>query len=262
MVVARPFAPLSTCLAIAAGLSLPAPAWSQGPVATLTVFAAADLGPAFRQLIPAFDRSTGAKVILVPGSTGTLTQQIRNGAPADLFFAASESAIDDLFKDGLILPQSRTLYARGRLVLAGLKSSAVQPGTLQELADPRIRRIAIANPAHAPYGVAAQQALRAAGVWTAVQPKLVYGENVQQALQFVQSGSAEAGIVARSLAETEGLAWKLVDSSLYAPLNQTAVVLNRAKQPALALAFLEFVKGPQERAVLKRFGFLLPGDDF
>jgi molybdate transport system substrate-binding protein len=248
---------LVACLTMCVGSVL-----AQVPVPTLTVFAAADLGPAFRQLIPEFERSAHAHVTLVPGSTGTLAQQILNGAPADLFFAASESATDDLGREGLILPQSRTLYARGQLVLAGLKTSTVHPRTLQDLANPRIRRIAIANPSHAPYGLAAQQALQTAGLWTAVQPKLVYGENVQQALQFVQSGSAEAGIFARSLAETQGLAWTLVDSSLYAPINQTAVVLNPAKQPALALLFLEFVKGPRGRAVLKRFGFLLPGEDF
>lgn len=262
MPLARPFARLSACLTIAAGLSLAALAWSQSPVATLTVFAAADLGLVFRQLIPEFERSAGAKVILVPGSTGTLTQQIRNGAPADLFFAANESAIDDLERDSLILPQSPTLYARGRLVLISLTSSSIHPNNLRDLADPKIRRVAIANPTHAPYGLAAQQALQAAGAWTSVQPKLVYAENVQQAVQFVQSGSAEAGIVPRSLAEAQDLAWKLVDSSLYAPLNQTAVVLSRAKQLALALSFLEFVKGPRGRAVLKRVGFLLPGEDF
>jgi molybdate transport system substrate-binding protein len=248
---------LAACLAMFAG-----PVLAQGPAATLTVFAAADLGPAFRQLIPVFERSAGATVVLVPGSTGTLTQQIRNGAPADLFFSASDSAIDDLAKEGLILAESRAIYARGRLVIAGLKSGAVRPGTLQGLGDPKIRRIAIANPAHAPYGLAAQQALQAAGVWPAIEPKLVYGENVQQALQFVQSGSADAGIVARSLVDTQEFAWTFVDSSLYAPLNQTAAVLSRTKQPALALSFLEFVKGPRGREVLKRFGLLLPGEDF
>jgi molybdate transport system substrate-binding protein len=249
-------------VAITAGLLPQAPARAQAAPATLTVFAAADLGPVFRRLIPMFERSASARVILVPGSTGTLTQQIRNGAPADLFFAASEGAIDDLSKEGLLLPQSRALYARGRLVLASLTSSPVHPGALKDLADPRIRRIAIANPAHAPYGLAAQQALQAAGVWSAVQPKLVYGENIQQALQFVQSGSADTGIVARSLADTEHIVWTLVDPSQYAPLNQTAVVLARTTQPRLALSFLNFVKGPQGRAAMKQFGFLIPGEDF
>jgi molybdate transport system substrate-binding protein len=253
---------VSVAVALTAGLLQRAPARAQVTPATLTVFAAADLGPAFRRLIPIFERSAGARVTFVPGSTGTLTQQIRNGAPADLFFAASESAIDDLSKEGLVLPQSRTLYARGRLVLASLTSSPLHPAALKDLADPRIRRIAIANPAHAPYGLAAQQALQAAGVWSVVQPKLVYGENVQQALQFVQSGSADAGIVARSLADSGHIVWTLVDPLQYAPLNQTAVVLARTTQSRLALSFLTFVQGPQGRAAMKQFGFLIPGEDF
>ena len=157
------------------------------------------------------------------------------------------------------------MYARGRLVLIALASSGGRknsPMTLKDLAKPGVRRIAMANPAHAPYGLAAQQALQAAGLWAAVQPKLVYGENVQQAVQFVESGAADAGLVARSLVERQDLIFTLVDPSLYAPLNQTAVVLARSKQPTLAASFLDFVKGARGRAVLKAFGFLLPGEDF
>jgi molybdate transport system substrate-binding protein len=252
---------LAVCLTLVAGLARPAPGWPQS-VPSLTVFAAADLGPAFRQLIPRFERATHAKVVLVPGSTGTLTQQIRNGAPADLFFAASESAIDDLEHDGLTRSGTRTVYARGRLVLLSLKSAPIHLDNVKDLANPSIRRIAIANPTHAPYGLAAQQALQAAGLWTSIESKLVYGENIQQAVQFVQSGSVDAGIVARSLANGANLSWTLVDPSLYAPLSQTAVVLTRAAQPARAMSFLDFVSGPAGRAVMKQFGFLIPGEDF
>jgi molybdate transport system substrate-binding protein len=233
--------------------------------AVLTLFAAADLTPVLRQLIPEFERATHAKVTLVPGSTGTLTQQIRNGAPADLFFAANEAAVDDLIKAGLGRPDTRTIYARGRLVLITLALPAgagAAATTLDALAKPGVRRIAIANPAHAPYGLAAQQALQAAGLWAAVQPRLVYGENVQQAVQFVESGSAEAGLVARSLASRQGLSFTFVNPALYAPMNQTAVVLARSGQRALALSFLEFVKGARGRAMLKDYGFLVPGEDF
>ena len=235
---------------------------------TLTVFAAADLSPAFRELIPQFEQTAHAKVVLVPGSTGILSQQIRNGAPADLFFAANEAAVDDLTagdnlkKNSIVLADTKTIYARGRLALITLKSSPLRLNDLKDVVGAGVRRIAIANPAHAPYGLAAQQALQSAGVWGAVQPRLVYGENVQQALQFVQSGSADAGLVARSLVETQDLSWTLVDASLHQPLNQAAVVLARSKQPRLATAFLDFVKGPAGRAVMKRFGFLIPGQDF
>lgn len=231
---------------------------------SLTVFAASDITPALRRLIPEFQRATHSKVTLVPGSTGTLSQQIRNGAPADVFFAANETAVDDLKNDGLVRTETRTIYARGRLVLIGLSSSGRKGGamTLKELTSSAVHRIAIANPVHAPYGLAAQQALQAAGLWESIRPKLVYGENVQQAVQFVESGSAEAGLVARSLAVRPNLIFTEVDSSLYAPLNQTAVVLARSKQPTLAALFLNFVKDARGRAALKAFGFLVPGEDF
>ena len=229
---------------------------------SLTVFAASDVTPALRRLIPEFERATHSKVTLVPGSTGTLSQQIRNGAPADVFFAANEASVDGLSKDGLVRAPTRTVYARGRLVLIALSSIGRKGATLKDLTSPAIRRIAIANPAHAPYGLAAQQALQAAGLWDAIRPKLVYGENVQQAVQFVESGSAEAGLVARSLAGRPNLIFTEVAPSLYAPLNQTAVVLARSKQPALAASFLDFVKGARGRASLRAFGFLVPGEDF
>src|SRR5204863_6273236 len=138
----------------------------QALVLAITVFAASDVTPALQQLIPEFERVAHAKVTLVPGSTGTLTQQIRNGAPADLFFAANAEAVDELNKDGLVRPETRTVYARGSLVLIApaASGSKTRPLTLADLANPDIRKIAIANPAHAPYGMAAQQALQAAGL--------------------------------------------------------------------------------------------------
>jgi molybdate transport system substrate-binding protein len=233
--------------------------------ASLIVFAASDLSPVLQSLIPEFERVTGAHVTLVPGSTGTLTQQIRNGAPADLFFAANEAAIDDLDKERLIRRETRTVYARGRLALITLApgtASGSPQFTFKDLTKGAVRRIAMANPAHAPYGLAAQQALQASGMWSVVQRRLVYGENVQQAVQFVQSGSVDAGLVARSLADQQGLAFSLVDPALYAPLNQTAVVLARSSTATLAASFLEFIRGPRGRTALKAYGFLIPGEDF
>ena len=226
----------------------------------LTVFAAADLGPAFKQLVPEFERQTGADVTLVLGSTGTLAQQIRNGAPADVFFAANQSYIDQLSAESLTRRDTRAVYARGRIAIVTLTSSGSRIDRLSGLASPAVKRIAIANPKHAPYGAAARQALEAAGVWAAVQPKLVYGENVQQAVQFVRSGSADAGIVARSVADTPDLRWTLVDDRLHAPLDQAAVVLARARQPDTAKAFIDFVNGAAGRPVMRQFGFLLPGE--
>jgi molybdate transport system substrate-binding protein len=245
-------------------LSWPGPAARDGrgqpAPPRLTVFAAADLAPAFQELVPLFERSSGARLTIVPGSTGMLAQQIQNGAPADLFFAANESYVDDLTKQGLTIPDSRTLYAQGRIVLATAKTFGSPLSGLKDLLKPDVRRIAIANPAHAPYGLAAQQALQAAGVWDALKPKLVYGENIQQAVQFIQSGAAEAGIVARSVADVPEIGWVPIDASLHAPLNQAAVVLARTTSPDLARAFLRFVNGPEGRPIMKRRGFLLPGE--
>ena len=176
-------------------------------------------------------------------------QQIRNGAPADVFFAANESFITALAAENLTLRQTNTLYARGRLATVTLKSGGFRIDDLKDLAEPRIKRIAIANPQHAPYGLAAKQAMEAVGLWQTLEPKLVFGENVQQAVQFVRSGSADAGIVARSVADTSDLRWTLVDAGLHAPLDQMAVVLARTKQPTASMSFIEFVNGTEGRFV-------------
>jgi molybdate transport system substrate-binding protein len=236
---------------------------AQSPAATpLTVFAASDLGPAFKQIVPQFERKTRSTVTLVLGSTGMLTQQIRNGAPADVFFAANESFIKELTSENLTLRETHALYARGRIATVTLKSSGIRIDDLTDLADARIKRIAIANPQHAPYGLAARQTLERAGLWKTLEPKIVFGENVQQAVQFVRSGSAEAGLVARSVADTPDLQWTLVDDRLHAPLDQVAVVLMRTKQPAVSMSFIEFVNGTQGRFVMRQFGFVLPGEAF
>lgn len=232
------------------------------PSASLMVFAAADLGPAFAQIVPQFEQQTRTDVTLVLGSTGMLAQQIRNGAPADVFFAANESFIRDLAVENLTLRQTHAIYARGLIATVTLRSGAIRIDDLKNLTDPRIKRIAIANPQHAPYGLAAKQAIEAAGLWHALEPKMVFGENVQQAMQFVRSGSAEAGIVARSVADTADVHWKLVDARLHAPLDQMAAVVSRTKQPAVAMSFIEFVNGAHGRLVMRQFGFLLPGESF
>lgn len=230
------------------------------PLPAIIVFAASDLGPAFKQIVPLFERKTRTSVTLVLGSTGMLAQQIRNGAPADVFFAANESFIDELARENLTLRHTHTPYARGRIAIVALKSTRSRPTELRDLAEARIRRIAIANPQHAPYGIAARQALESTGLWKTLQPKVVFGENVQQALQFVRSGSADAGIVARSVADTPDLHWTLIDDRLHAPLDQMAVVLGRTKRPDTAMSLIRFVNSADARSVMRQFGFLLPNE--
>jgi molybdate transport system substrate-binding protein len=227
---------------------------------TLTVFGAADLAFAFKDLVPLFEKSTGAKVTLVLGSTGNLAKQIEHGAPADVFFAANMSFVADLRAKGVVIPETLALYAQGRIVLATSRKSSIRLARLEELTRPEIRKIAIANPAHAPYGRAAQEALEALGLWAGLKPKLVYGENIRHALQFIETGSVEAGIVALSVANVPDVHYVVIDPTLHGPLNQGAAVVRRSVRPELALAFLQFVNGPEGRPIMKRYGFLLPGE--
>jgi molybdate transport system substrate-binding protein len=227
---------------------------------TLTVFAASDLTFALKELAPAFEQAMKVKVTLVFGSTGNLAKQIEHGAPADVFFSANQSFLDDLAARNAIITQTRALYGQGRIVLVTAKASGPKLGDLRELLGDRVRRVAIANPAHAPYGKAAEEALRTAGLWEALKPKLVYGENIRQALQYVETGAAEAGIVALSVANVPSVHVTPIDPAFHKPLHQAAAVVSRSARPEVGLAFLQFVNGPAGRAVMKRYGFRLPGE--
>lgn len=231
-----------------------------GEPAGLTVFGASDLSFALAELAARFEKTAGVKVTLVLGSTGNLSRQIEHGAPADLFFAANESFVDELVARGALIPQTRALYAQGRIVLATAKAFGPRLPHLRALTDPRVRRVAIANPQHAPYGKAAEEALRTVGIWDAVRPKLVYGENIRHTLQFLQTGAADAGIVALSVAGVPEIEYVALDPALHAPLNQVAAVVRRSARPELALAFIQFVNGPEGRPLMKRYGFRLPGE--
>ncbi|HEX6835879.1 MAG TPA: molybdate ABC transporter substrate-binding protein, partial [Polyangia bacterium] len=182
----------------------------------LKVAAAADLALAFKDVGAAYEKKTGDKVIFSFGSTGLLEKQIVEGAPFDLFAAANISFAEDAIKAGACSADSKTLYARGRIVMWWRKDSGVAPPKdLADLADKRFVKIAIANPAHAPYGQAAQQAMGKIGIGPLVKPKLVFGENVQQTLQFAQSGNAEIAIVALSLAVISDGSFMMVPDELH-----------------------------------------------
>lgn len=244
---------------LAALLALAGPAAAEAPSPALTVYAAADLAFAFAEIVPLFEQATGARVTLVLGSTGNLARQIEHGAPADVFFAANVALVDDLRARGAVIPDTQVLYARGRLVLAAAKSAGVRLTELKDLLRPEVRRVAIANPEHAPYGQAAKEALEASGLWEQVRPKLVYGETVRHTLQFLQSGAVEAGIVARSLADVPEIVYTPIDPGLHRPLDQAAAVTARSARPDLGRAFIRFVTGPRGRPILERRGFIVPG---
>ncbi|PYM50582.1 MAG: molybdate ABC transporter substrate-binding protein [Candidatus Rokuibacteriota bacterium] len=247
---------------LALGLVLAAGSGARAqPVApAITVYAASDLDMAFREIKPIFEKATGTRVTLVMGSTGNLAKQIEHGAPADVFFAANASFVDDLQTAGAVIPQTRALYAQGRIVLATPTKSTVIVRELADLLKPEVRRVAIANPAHAPYGRAAQEALESAGVWERLKPKLVYGENIRHTLQFVETGAVEAGIVALSVAGVPDVRYVPIDPKLHKPLNQVAAVVKRSARPELGVAFIQFLNGPEGRPIMKRYGFFLPGE--
>ena len=226
---------------------------------SLTVYAASDLAFALKEIAAQFEKATGARVVLVLGSTGNLAKQIEHGAPADVFFAANERFIETLVARGAVIRETRAMYAQGRIVLAVPKGTGA-PADLRMLRESRFRRIGIANPAHAPYGTAAEEALRSLGIWDQVRPRLVYGESIRQTLQFLQAGAVDAAIIALSVAAVPEIEWLAIDPALHRPLNQAAAVVRRSARPELALGFLSFVNGAQGRPIMKRFGFLLPGE--
>ncbi|HEX7313889.1 MAG TPA: molybdate ABC transporter substrate-binding protein [Pyrinomonadaceae bacterium] len=228
---------------------------------TLTVSAASDLTPAFQEIGRLFEQQDGTKVTFNFGSTGQLTQQIEQGAPVDLFAAANVSYVDGLEKKGLIIPDTKALYAQGRVTLWTRDDSTLKLERIEDLARPEFSKVAIANPEHAPYGVAAREALQAAGVWETVSRKLVYGENISQTLQYAESGNVDAAVVALSLSTQSKGRWVLIPAELHKPLNQALAVVKNTKHEQEARRFAAFVNSAQGRGVMRRYGFVLPGEE-
>ncbi len=201
---------------------------------TLTVAAASDLQSVLPQIAERFQRETGHAVTLTFGSSGNFLAQIQNGAPFDLFFSADIDYPKQLEMAGLTEPGTLYNYAIGKIVVWTRSDSGIDVRRgLAALDDPRIRKIAIANPEHAPYGRAAVAALQRQQLYEKVRGKLVLGENISQAAQFVQSGNAEVGILALSLALAPALASSgrisSFRDSLYPPIDQGAVILRQSK---------------------------------
>lgn len=232
------------------------------------VAAAADLAGAFREMGEAFERETGKKVSFSFGSTGLLAKQIEQGAPFDVFAAANASYVDDVVGRGACWSETRRRYAEGRLVLWS-KDAARAPRSLADLRDARFAKVAIANPEHAPYGRAARQALERSGVWSGaegaggVEARAVYGENVQQAMMFAQTGNAEVAIVALAVAIGQPGSYVPIDPSLHERLDQQMVLCKGGPgggKPNEGRAFMDFVSSPSGRAIMSRYGFVLPGE--
>jgi molybdate transport system substrate-binding protein len=229
----------------------------------VNVAAAADLKFAMAELAAQFEKASGAKLDVTYGSSGNFLTQIENGAPFDLFFSADSEYPKKLEAAGLAEPGTLREYAVGRIVIwtpSDNEINAAIDGWKRLLAQ-RVKKIAIANPEHAPYGRAAVAAIKKAGIYEQVKDKLIYGENISQAAEFVQSGNAQAGIVALSLALSpamkNGNRWEIPADS-YPPIKQAVIVLKASKNKDASRRFLEFVGGPQGREILQRFGFSVP----
>lgn len=230
----------------------------------VNVAAAADLSAAFKEIAANFEKQKGIEVKVSFGASGALTQQIENGAPFDIFFSADMGYPQQLIAEGHASSATVYRYAVGKLVLwapAGSPLDFERQG-MNALLDPSVQKIAIANPQHAPYGRAAMAALKHAGLYEKVASRLVQGENISQAAQFVESGNAQVGFVALAHAiapemKAKGKYW-LVQDDAYPPLDQGAILLAHSPHSQEAAEFMEFVKAKETVSIMQRYGFTMP----
>jgi molybdate transport system substrate-binding protein len=230
------------------------------------IAAASDLQFALQEAANDFTKQTGRAVKLSFGSSGNYRRQIAEGAPFELFLSADEAYVYALAKEGKTRDEG-ALYALGRIVLFVPKSSSLKADAAFKdldlaLADGRLKKFAIANPEHAPYGRAAREALTHAGLWQTIEPKLVLGENVSQAAQFATSGSAQGGIIAYAQAIAPAIAalgeYALIPAEWHQPLRQRMVLMRKAGDTANS--FYRYLQSPPAREIFKRYGFRLPGE--
>lgn len=229
----------------------------------ITIAAAADLKFAMDEIISGFNKNhSGNEVQVVYGSSGKFHTQIQQGAPYDLYFSADIGYPRELAKQGLAASDVKP-YAVGRIVLWSSEMDATKM-SLASLTDSKITKIAIANPKHAPYGKRAEEALRSAGLWDKVQSKLVFGENISQTAQYVMSGNARVGIIALSLVLNPELSKKggyyLIPDTMHNPLEQGFIITKRGVHKPLAKQFAEYMGSKQVRAIMTKYGFVLPGE--
>ena len=229
----------------------------------IAVAAASDLSFVLPELAARFERETGHTLKFTFGSSGNFFSQIQNGAPFDLFFSADRDYPERLEAAGLVEPGTLYPYATGRIVLWAPRGSRLDLSRgLRVLLDQGIGRIAIANPRHAPYGRAAVTALERAKIYNEVQRKLVFGENISQAAQFVESGNADIGILALSLVVAPPMKDKgryvEIPADAHPAIEQACVVLKSSPHKPTARLFLDYLKRPETRALLARYGFTVP----
>jgi molybdate transport system substrate-binding protein len=249
---------VAALIALGVGRSVVAQSASAGAPAPITIAAAADLKYVLDSLVIIYNRQhPQAAATVVYGSSGRFYEQLSHGAPFDLFFSADSDYPRRLQQAGLTAGAPQP-YALGRLVLWSKKLNPSTKG-LNALLDPQVKRIAIANPAHAPYGKRAEETLRHYKLYDQVKAKLVLGENIGQTAQYAATGAADMGVLAYSLALSPALRragkFYLIPATAYTPLQQSYVVLKRASGNATAATFAAFMASPTARQALKKYGF-------
>jgi molybdate transport system substrate-binding protein len=238
-------------LALACGL--PFSIVGQQDAAPLLVAAASDLAPVEADLSRVFRRAGGGSITFTLASSGMLARQIQQGAPYDVYLSANEGFVQELVSSGHLVAESVRIYAHGRIALWS-KSGTIR--SLSDLHDKKVLHVAIANPAHAPYGMAAREALQSQGVWKSLGPKLVYGENVRQAFQLAESGNADAVITAWTLVFDKG--GILLPEDWHPPIRQAGSIVKTGRRQHSARRFLDFLTSEQGRKLLTRFGLFPP----
>lgn len=225
---------------------------------SLTVSAASNLQPAFTELGVLFEKQSGTRVSFNFGATGSLAQQIAQGAPVDLFAAADRATVDDLAQRGFILNDSVEVYVIGRIAIYTRADRSLPIQSMADLSNPAVQRIAIANPARAPYGVAAREALQNTGLWNALEAKIILADNIQQTQQYADTGSVDVAITALSLASGSKGKWSLIPSNLHKPIEQALGIVKASANERAARGFAAFVMSAESQAILKQYGYESP----
>lgn len=223
------------------------------PGAELHVAAASNLGPALKELSAAFEKSGVARLVVTPGATAQLEQQIENGAPFSVFLAADTEHVDQLIARGKAVADSRAVYARGRLAIWAPGHPEIN--RIEEVAAPQIKVIVVAKPELAPYGAAAVEAMREAGIWGRVQSRVVYAPSVALVKQMVDTGNGDVAFTALSLVTGQQGHSVPVSARLHKPINQALCIIKGSGEDSAARAFVAFLRSPEAQAILKQAGY-------
>jgi molybdate transport system substrate-binding protein len=221
----------------------------------ITVAAAANLTESFAEMAKQFTAKTGIRVVTSFGSTADLTKQIENGGPFDVFASADVEHVDELGQKGLIVPDSRAVYARGRLIIWTPPQGRVKISRIEDVASAEVKTIAIAKPDLAPYGKATVETLKALNIWPAVESKVVYGTNVSNTKQYAASGNADVAFIPLALVKNGEGQYIEVDERLHQPIDQALAIVNASSKQEKARRFVDYVLGADGQAILQQFGY-------